>query len=70
MVGVTDVELAGRQALEDVDKVHVSKRGRGDWRSFEPYPQLIAPIAPIVAVFSGPTLPYVATAERQVRLCA
>ena len=41
--------------------------GRGDWRSFEPYPQLIALI---LAVFEGAALPFVATAERLVRLCA
>ena len=38
-----------------------------DWRSFEPYPELIAPI---VTVFDGPTQPFVAAAERLVRLCA
>ena len=37
------------------------------WRSFEPYPQLIAPI---VAVFEGPSLPFMVTAERLLRLCA
>ena len=42
-------------------------RCRGDWHSFEPYPQLIAPI---VTVLDGPTQPFVATAERLVRLCA
>jgi len=42
------------------------KAGRGDWRSFEPYPLIV----PIVTVFDGPTLPFVATAERLVRLCA
>ena len=44
-----------------------AKDGRGDWHSFEPYPQLIAPI---VTVFDGPALPFVATAERLLRLCA
>lgn len=42
------------------------KNGRGDWHSFEPFPQLIAPI---VAVFEGPALPFVG-AERLLRLCA
>lgn len=37
--------------------------GRGDWRSFEPYPQLIAPI---VAVFAGPTLPFMTMLQRLV----
>jgi hypothetical protein len=44
-----------------------AKAGRGDWHSFEPYPQLITPI---VTVFDGPTLPFVGTAERLLRLCA
>ena len=35
--------------------------GRGDWRSFEPYPQLAAPI---VTVFDGLTLPFTATVQR------
>lgn len=55
---LVDVYLAERPFLKD---------GRGDWRSFEPYPQLIAPI---VTVFEGPALPFVTTAERLLRLCA
>jgi len=42
-----------------------AKDGRGDWRSFEPYPQLIAPI---VTIFDGPTPLFMDTAERLLRL--
>jgi len=42
-----------------------AKAGRGDWRSFEPYPQLIAPI---VTIFDGPTPLFMDTAERLLRL--
>jgi hypothetical protein len=42
------------------------KNGQSDWHSFEPFPQLIAPI---VAVFEGPALPFVG-AERLLRLWA
>jgi hypothetical protein len=38
-----------------------AKAGRGDWPSFEPYPQLIAPI---VTACDGPTLPFVAIMRR------
>lgn len=44
-----------------------AKYGRGDWHSFEPSPQLIAPI---VTVFDGPTPPFMDTTERLLRLCA
>jgi site-specific DNA recombinase len=45
----------------------VLQNGRGDWRSFEPDPQLIVPIR---ILFDGPTEPYLTAVERLVRLCA
>ncbi|NLE68181.1 MAG: hypothetical protein GX608_12240 [Lentisphaerae bacterium] len=40
--------------------MRLRRKDRSDWRSFEPYPKLIAPI---LTVFEGPALPFVATAE-------
>jgi hypothetical protein len=43
------------------------KNGRGDWRSFEPCPQSIAPYPPM---FIGPPEPFIITVQHLVRLCA
>jgi len=56
--GGTDGPPAERPFLKD---------GRGDWRSFEPYPQVVAPI---LAVFDGPKLPWITMIGHLIRSAA
>ena len=59
--------LVKRKPFDFLEKRPFVQSGRGEWRSFEPSPQLVTPIT---TLFDGPTEPFVATVEHLVRLCA